>query len=77
MDGAVGYLASALSQLGIEYTHYAPEKLEYLQADPKKLSGYDAIILSDAPSRLLGEGVMEAIRDVVKEDGVGLCMIGG
>lgn len=72
--GEAHYLAEAMEREGIRLDMRPPQSLpENLQ----DLAGYDAVILSDVPARLLTERSMDLIRDYVEQLGGGFLMIGG
>ena len=75
-DGAARYLISVMRKAGIDYVHFPPSKAGSVPSESKELKKYDSIILSDVPSRLLGNARMASIRDYVRSGG-GLGMIGG
>ncbi len=68
------YLRDALTAQGIDVTTALPEQL------PENRSGleaYDAVILSDASAKVLGESRMTALAGYVREAGGGLLFAGG
>jgi len=74
--GAARYLISAMKKVGIDYTHFPPNQLHRIPSSLNQLSKFDAIILSDAPSSLLGKRKMISLKEYVEKGG-GLGMIGG
>lgn len=68
------YLRDALAAQGIDVTTALPEQL------PENRSGleaYDAVVLSDASAKVLGESRMNALAGYVRESGGGLLFAGG
>lgn len=74
--GPARYLTSVMKSAGIDFTHFPPSKLHKIPSDPKQISKYDAVVLSDAPSSLLGKRKMISLKEYVEKGG-GLGMIGG
>lgn len=74
--GPARYLISVMKNSGIDYVHFSPNKLDKIPSDPRQLSEYDAIVLSDAPGNRLGKRRMKSLKEFVEEGG-GLGMMGG
>lgn len=68
------YLTAAMEAMGIRLVVRSPESMPRTL---RELNGYDAVILSDVPARLLGEEWMASLREYVGRLGGGLVMIGG
>jgi len=72
--GEARYLAGAMEAMGLRLQVRTAETMPQTL---RELNGYDAVILSDVPARVLGEAWMAALRDYVGRLGGGLVMIGG
>ena len=68
------YLTGAMEKMGLRLQVRTPETMP---RSLRELNGYDAVILSDVPARVLGDQWMQDLRAYVGQLGGGLVMIGG
>ncbi len=68
------YLVNAMEKEGLQIDSRRPSALPN---SLQEMAGYDAVILSDVPAHLIGEGRMLALKDYVEKLGGGFVMIGG
>ena len=70
--GAAGALPAQLEQAGIPATTIAPDAL-----DAGALAQADVVVLADLPARALASAQQEALASAVRDDGLGLLVLGG
>jgi len=69
------YLIAVMKKSGIDFTHIPPDRLQEMPSTQDQLSGYNAVVISDAPGSLLSDR-MKLLKEYVEKGG-SLGMIGG